>query len=102
MSRKRRSPEEQVALETERLDDALDELVGQLGLVLPMAEEQPQIAVLQAKVRREAALALAAVSERKARLLGLDAPEQKKPAGAEAEGSLAALERKLALVSRSS
>ena len=98
MSRKRRSKEDEIVLEAERLDDALDELVDQLGMKLAMADSQPAIAANQAKIRRDAALAIATLSARKAALLGLDAPEVKPAAETGEAGTLAELERKLALV----
>lgn len=98
MSRKRRSREDEIALEIGRLDDALDELVDQLGTVLPMSDMQPPIAVAQKKIRRDAAVAIAALSERKSALLGLDAPVAKPATTEQPAGSLAELEKKLALV----
>jgi len=98
MSRKRRSRDEEIALEVCRLDDALDELVAQLASALPMADDQPQVAALQAKLRREAAQTIAVVSERKAKLLGLDATSESKPAGQ--SGTLAEFEQKLALAEK--
>ena len=98
MSRKRRSRDEEIRLEIERLDDALDELVDQLAATLPMGEDVPQVAALQLKIRREAAQAIAIVSERKATLLGLDANET--AGSSKASGTLAELEQKLALAAK--
>jgi hypothetical protein len=63
-----------------------------------MADDQPQVAALQAKLRREAAQTIAVVSERKAKLLGLDATSESKPAGQ--SGTLAEFEQKLALAEK--
>lgn len=73
MSRKRLTREQQVERDTERLDDAIDELIAQAGTVVPRATDDPALMACQNKLRLEAIKALPALLERKARLLGLDA-----------------------------
>ena len=98
MSRKRLSREQQIERDAERLDDAADELIAQVGIVVDGADMDPGKLAFQTKLRLDAIKALPLVLERKSKLLGLDAPEQKKSDAEAQTGTLAELERKLALV----
>jgi hypothetical protein len=101
MSRKRLTREQQIELDTERLNDAIDELIAQAEMVLVgvgwNSDAQRQTA--QAKLRLDAIRALPALLERKAKLLGLDAVVTEAP-GQAASGTLAELEKKLGLVAK--
>lgn len=81
----------------QRLARALDEVMRVVEVEIPPNDPE-WIALV--KVKLEAARQLVPLLERRSRLLGLDAPEQKGRAGAEGTepGSLAELERKLQLV----
>lgn len=100
MSRKRLTKEQQTDLLAERLNDALDELIAQACISVAGADQDLQRQAIQAKLRLDAIKAMPALAERLAKLLGLDAPEQKPSEvdGANKPGSLAELEQKLALV----
>src|SRR6476659_2873995 len=93
MGRKRLSREDQIELDTERLNDALDELIAQMGVVVPRADQDPQLAGHQAKLRLDAIKAMPALVERKAKLLGLDFVHPTESPGQVASGTLAELER---------
>lgn len=98
MSRKRLTREQQIELDAERLNDALDELIAQLGFLVAGADTDIQRAGFQTKVRLDAIKAMPALLERKAKLLGLDFVHPAESPGQQASGTLAELERKLALV----
>jgi hypothetical protein len=98
MSRKRLTREDQIELDTERLNDALDELIAQLGTTVQGSDVDLQRAALQSKMRLDAIKLLPGLLERKAKLLGLDFVHPAESPGQAASGTLAELERKLALV----
>lgn len=97
MSRKRLSRQEQIDLDAERLNDALDELVAQMEIVIGGADTDLQRAAIQSKMRLDAIKLMPSLLERKALLLGLDHVATESP-GQAASGTLAELEKKLALV----
>lgn len=100
MSRKRLTKEQQLELDTERLNDAIDELIAQIGTVLPAFGTEVQRLLAQSQMRRDAIKLLPVLLERKAKLLGLDFVHPSESPGQTASGTLAELEQKLALVGR--
>ncbi len=92
------SKSERVEQDVRRLDYAIELVEEVLSQKLPSeADTAPQVLKMARDSRLQAADRLVSLLERRAALLGLDAPEQK-PGVTEQTGSLAELERKLALV----
>ena len=94
------SKQMQVERDVARLDIAIELVEEVLSQKLPNdSETAPQVLKLARDSRLQAADRLVSLLERRAKLLGLDAPDEKpKESGAAAAGTLAELERKLALV----
>ncbi len=92
--------EKKVAQDERRIDDAIGRLAEVLGEELPPLTFDAATWGMARRLRIEACKALVPLLERRSKLLGLDAPEQKRPTGADGAeaGSLAELERKLKLV----
>lgn len=88
MSRKRLTREQQIERDVEALDDAIGELLSQIGIVMDGSEQNPSLMACQIKVRLDAIKTLPMILERKAKLLGLDAAP-----GATKEGEPSGIER---------
>lgn len=93
------SKQVQVERDVARLDAAIELVEEVLSQKLPNdADTAPQVLKLARDSRLQAADRLVSLLERRAKLLGLDAEGKPKESGATATGSLAELEKKLALV----
>jgi hypothetical protein len=80
-----------------RLDSAIAMVEEVLEAPMPGGDVAPQVLKMARDSRLQAADRLVSLLERRSKLLGLDTPEQK-PTEANGNGTLAELERKLALV----
>ena len=96
-----RNRDRDIDQDAKRLDKAIEHVLGILDQVVPVLSDPEDATVLEVAVARaklDACKALVPLLERRAALLGLDAPTGKNASDAQPSGSLAELEKKLALV----
>lgn len=89
----------ELAKDVRRLDNAIGLVEAILDAPLPDGTlVAPQVLKIARDSRLQAADRLVSLLERRAKLLGLDAPEEKSAGPSNGSGTLAELEQKLALV----
>jgi hypothetical protein len=99
MSRKRLTKEQQLELDTEHLNDAVDELMAQIEAVVPGADVDLQRQAIQSKMRLDAIKLLPSLLERKAKLLGLDFVHPAESPGQDGSGTIEQVTRRLEAIS---